>query len=387
MKWKIIILIFVIIVFASSVTAGTYGAGLFGQSAYSSGGTTPEPSPSPSPSGGTGGGGSGGGGSGGGGGRANLTYNTDFTVDKYSLKIALRQGETKNETLHLKNIGNSIFDVKAVFKELEKFKIYPESSELTTTLNPSEEKDINFVFKASENQKPDIYPVEITLKGPSTEKTIAAVFEVDSAQPLFDVGIDVLAESKSVYPGDNILLDVSLFNVRGFGRVDVSVEFSIKDTKGKVIFTEHETLAVETRTKFTRSLSLPSDLAPGNYVVAVKVIYGDSVGTSSALFEVKARTIKLYPIQINDYKTILLFGAGIIILAGLIFSSYRFTNLKSKKPQTKVEEIKQLRGEDRMQKLKKELEALEGAHKSGFISKESYEREKKRIEDSINTLK
>lgn len=37
-----------------------------------------------------------------------------------------------------------------------------------------------------------------------------------------------------------------------------------------------------------------------------------------------------------------------------------------------------------LKKLKKELEALEQAHKSGFISEESYQKNKKRIEDKLN---
>ena len=69
---------------------------------------------------------------------------------------------------------------------------------------------------------------------------------------------------------------------------------------------EHETLAVETQAKFTRSLLVPSDLVPGNYVALVKVTYADSVGTSSDIFEVKARTIRLSLVQLKDYRIILL---------------------------------------------------------------------------------
>ncbi|MDP3765674.1 MAG: hypothetical protein Q8R04_04110, partial [Nanoarchaeota archaeon] len=254
-------------------------------------------------------------------------------------------------------------------------------------LQPNEEKKIELIFKALENEKPDIYPATIIFKSPSIEKEIVTVVEVDSAQPLFDVDVEVLPESKKIFPGEEILLEVNLFNVRGFGRVDVNVEYSIKDLQGNVVATEHETLAVETQSKFTRSLLVPSDSKPGTYVAFAKVIYGDSIGTSSDVFEVQAKTIRLYPIQIKDYRFVLL-GVAIVLIAGiLIFSAYHFGYLKKKAPKAKEEEAKQLEEEGKAQKLKKELEALESAHKSGFISEESYQKDKKRIEEKLNRLK
>ena len=61
--------------------------------------------------------------------------------------------------------------------------------------------------------------------------------------------------------------------------------------------------------------------------------------------------------------------------------------LRKRAPKTKVEEIKQLREEGKAQKLRKELKALEEARKSGFISEESYQRNKKRIDVKLSRLK
>lgn len=335
----------------------------------------------------SGGGGGGGGGSGGGGGAPPaIPIKTEFTTDKTTLKVVLKQGQTKEETLSIKNIGTNIFDVKYYLENIEKFVTYPEG-EITTLLNPNEERMIKFVFQAMENEKPDIYTGKIRLKGPSSEKEVNALIEVDSAEPLFDVDVEVLPDSKSVFPGQELLAEVNLFNVRGFGRVDVVVEYSIKDFGGNLLATEHETLAVETQAKFTRKILVPSDLKPGNYAVFAKVIYADSVGISSDLFDVKAKAIRLYPIQINGYKTILLVGAMALVAGILIFSAYQFGHLKNKAPKTKTEAVEQVKEEEKTQKLRKELEALESAYKSGFISEESYLKGRKRIEDKINSLK
>ena len=338
-------------------------------------------------SGGTSGGGAAGAGGGGGGGPPAVPVVTDFSMDKTSMKVILKQGETKKETLTIKNIGTTIFDVKAALEEIGKFKIEPAAEEIVTSLNPNEEKTIEFVFKASENEKPEIYPGKITLKSPSSKKEIALIVEVDSAQPLFDVDVEVLPDSKKVFPGQEVSLEVNLFNVRGFGRVDVGIEYSIKDLKGNVIATEHETLAVETQAKFARRILVPSYVEPGNYVAFAKVTYADSIGVSSDLFEVQAKAIRLSFVQLNDYGFFLIIGAVVLVSGILLFSAYKFVYLKKKLPQTKEAEVKQFRTEEKAQKLKKELEALEGAYKSGFISEESYQRDKKRIEEKLNSLK
>lgn len=327
----------------------------------------------------------GGGGGGGGGGPSPIPIVTDFSVDKTTMKVMLKQGQSKTETLSIKNTGTTIFEVEAHLSEIEKFKVSPQSNQVTTILQPNEEKTIEFVFKALENEKPDIYPAKIRLKGPSTEKEIDTVIEVDSAEPLFDVDVEVLSETKKVFPGEELLLEVNLFNVRGFGRVDVGVEYAIKDFKGDIVAAEHETLAVETQAKFTRSLLVPSDLRPGTYVAIVKVTYGDSVGASSDVFEVKAKTIKLYPIEIKDYRFILL-GIILVLVVGIaIFSVYKFGYKKI--PKTKAEEVKDLLEGEKAQKLKKELEAIESARKAGFISEEAYQRDKKRIEEKLKGFK
>ncbi len=367
----------------------SYSGGIltFNVSHWTSYGAEETPGSGDSGGGSTGGGGGAGGGGGGGGGTPPaVPIITDFSIDKTNLKVVLKQGQTKTETLIIKNTGTTIFDITAYLSNIVQFKISPEEHELTTTLQPDEEKTIELVFMARENEIPDIYPAKIILKSPSKEKSIDTIIEVDSAEPLFDVDAEVLSESKKIFPGEELLMEINLFNVRGFGRVDVSVEYAIKDFKGNILATEHETLSVETQAKVTRSLLVPSDLVPGNYVALVKVTYADSVGTSSDVFEVKARAIRLSLVQLKDYRVVLLIGLA-AVLAVFAFSAYKFGYLKKKAPKTKVEEVKILKDEGKAEKLRKELSALDSARKSGFMSEESYQRDKKRIEEKLSKLK
>ena len=56
-------------------------------------------------------------------------------------------------------------------------------------------------------------------------------------------------------------------------------------------------------------------------------------------------------------------------------------------PKTKEEVTKSIKVEGKIQKLEKELNAIESAYKSNFISEVSYQNNRERIENQINKLK
>lgn len=323
---------------------------------------------------------------GGGGGGTSGAGISDFTVNKKNIKVTLRQGQTKEETIEIRNTGAYVVNIMTLLQSLKQFIFSPATYEIKTTLNPNEKQTLHLVFGADENQKPDIYTGEIVIKSGISQKIINIIMEIESAKPLFDVDVEVVPQYKSIFPGDTVLIEVSLFNVRGFGRVDVNLEYSIKDFKGNSIAEEHETVAIETQAKFSRELSVPSSIKPGNYVASVKVTFEDSVGISSDLFEVKAKTIRLYPIIIREYTSYLVLG--ILIIIGIsVFLVYKFDLLKKKTiPKTEEERAKSIKNEEKIKKLKKELAALEGSYNSKFISAESYQRGKKRIEKNLKKL-
>src|SRR3989344_2355124 len=325
--------------------------------------------------------------SGGGGGGAAAPTVSDFDIDKSTLKVVLRQGETREETINIKNTGTDVLDITTYLQALKSFIYSPGEDEVKVRLQPGESQALNLVFQAAEDQKPDVYAGRISLKSGALEKTISTIIEVDSAKPLFDVYVEVLPQYKSISPGEDIFIEVSLFNVRGFGRVDVNLEYSLKDFEGNIIAKEDETVAVETQAKFTRELLVPSDIVPGTYVASVKVTFEDSIGTSSDVFEAKAKTLRLIPIALKDYTFYLLLGIA-AILGGSIYLMRNIILPKRKPaPKTKEEVTKSFKTEEKMQKLEKELAAMEKAYNSKLISEASFMKDKERIEKELKKLK
>ena len=204
----------------------------------------------------------------------------------------------------------------------------------------------------------------------------------DSTKQLFDVNVQVLPDYKKILQGDELLIQIILFNLRGFGSADVDVKYSIKDAIGNIIAAQEETVNVETQAKFIRKLLIPTDLRPGNYVAFVEVRTPDGlIGTSSDSFEVSAKYGKVYPMEA---RIGLALAAVIVLLVIIVFARNVLRGLKKKK---EIVELKEKAPEEKIQKLKKELKALEQAYKSKMISEASYKSGKVRIEKELKRLK
>ena len=198
----------------------------------------------------------------------------------------------------------------------------------------------------------------------------------DSTKQLFDININVLPEYKSIFQGEEILIQIQLTNLRGFGSGNVYVVYSIKDANENVVASEEETIFVETQAKFVRKLLIPAEINPGTYVAFVEVSTDVIAGTGSDTFEVKSKY--KYPPELKYY----IIGVAVVVALAIAFilGTYGLRALKKKQ---KIAELREKIPKEKMQKLEKELKALETAYKAGFISKESYERDRKRIEERL----
>ena len=203
----------------------------------------------------------------------------------------------------------------------------------------------------------------------------------DSTKQLFDINIHVLPEYKKIQQGGEVLVQITLLNVRGFGSGNVSVKYSIKDSKGDIIAAEQENIYVETQAKFVRKLVIPELIKPGTYVTFVEARTNVLVGSGSDTFEVMSKS-QAPASQLKYYMMGIGAAAAVIILFTL--GIYGFRTVRKKKEITEIQEKIPL---EKAEKLEKELKALEEAHNSKFISDKSYIKEKERIENELGRLK
>lgn len=320
--------------------------------------------------------------SGGGGGGGKLG-DPKISVSRETLKVVIRQTESKTESISIKNTGDSASDVAIDVEKLRDF-ISPESFESLKSpirLLPGEEKAVEIIFMAADTILPDVYPFEIVLSNIFGEKKIAAIIEVESSKPLFDVDVEVLPEYKDILTGNNLLMEVSIFNLRGFGRVDVNVEYTIKDLRGNEYVSGHETLAVETEVKFTKELLLPSDLKPGAYIASAKVSFEDFAGTSSDLFNIRAKTITFEQLgfRSDTLNLLLVFIIVLFVVFVVLIYEYGIGESKYFKYPGSSREIQR--------DLRKKLRAVGEGYYSGAVSKKTYERLKGDLEEKLKRKK
>lgn len=251
------------------------------------------------------------GGGGGGGGGIIAKKVESFSINKNEIKSSLTPGSISTEKIIIKNNLNKTINVS--LEETDSIKEFLVIEEKKIELKPGESKEILIDFKVRGNILPDLYAGKIVVKGGGTVEEILVVLEVESEGALLDVKVDILKEFLKIYANKEIIAEIKLFNVGEAGnRKDIKVNYIIKDTEGKEIMNEEETVSLETQTSFIKRLTLPKSIKGGKYILYIKATtYEGKVASASTSFEI----IKITTKQI--YATfILLF----IILLGIIIS-------------------------------------------------------------------
>lgn len=218
----------------------------------------------------------------------------NFTIDKDFIKVLLNPGETGRGFIVISNTGETNLTITVDLRNLENFLVFPGGvSEYTFDLEVGKEKSIQLNFFASEEQELGVFPGKVVVTGNGIEKPITVVVEVESIKPMFDIDIEIPQKYKELLPGEDVLVQLIIYNIKRIGRVDVNVEYGIKDTEGNVLVSEQETLAVEMQVSIVRTLDVPYDIKPGNYVVYTIVKYDDTAGTGSDIFRVIPKKIEM----------------------------------------------------------------------------------------------
>jgi len=220
--------------------------------------------------------------SGGGGGRSKKTLQKNFSIDQGKIKITLKRGETEKRKIRIKNTGDTIMKIE-LENRLENFiKI----SETSFDLNEGELKTIFLEFKVGEDTPFNLYFGRIIVKGEGIEKEILIALEVESEEPLFDVKVEIPENYLLIRSGENIQANIKLFELRRVGRVDVEIEYSIRDVQGNIIMSDRETIAVEKQADFVKSFKIPENVEEGDYTLYVRVIYDGKTAGASEFFQV-----------------------------------------------------------------------------------------------------
>lgn len=286
------------------------------------------------------GGGSGGsGGGGGGGGSFLLRQEPGFSLEEDLLKVFLKQDSESGQQLAITNTGNIPITIELVAGDLAPF--IDEESDVRIVIPPGEEGIFNLKFAATD-YLPGVYTGQLTIRGGGIEKTVNVVIDVESSSLLFDTDVEILPSYKERTPGEDLVFEVFLFNPRINEKVDVEFIYTIKDFHNNELVSERERKTIDPSYTFTHSLQLPSGDISGDHVLAVHVIYQDSVSISSDLFYIKkkAKLEKPATIPTRWWFWALLFLALLMIVSSI--SYWSFAKLPSEKSQLLISLLEEI---------------------------------------------
>lgn len=166
---------------------------------------------------------------------------------------------------------------------------------------------------------------------------------------LFDVSLTIPENYRKMFPGETLIGEIYLLNIKKIGLVPVQIEYSLQDVEGNTFLHIYETKTIENELTYIKKLALPVDLQPGEYLFYIKVDYGEDTALAGYPFEVIKKTSALAGLAtfLTNPKTIVVAIPMMVILIVVIIMILYFMHRKNKKARTKIKPNNQP-----MQKLK-----------------------------------
>ena len=222
------------------------------------------------------GGGDGGGGGGGGGAAAGETSTISILTQPREFNVNLEVNTNVEKRIRVTNLGDSQVSVGVSQQNLDKMVIFENSS---LTILPKQTVEMKLIFVAPGD--PGIFTGKIIIDGVQ----ILVSLNVKTKFLLFDSNIVVLNENYEVNQGDELKTLINLIPLGDPERLDVTLNFIIKDYAKKIYLTKKETLLVEKQVSLKRNFDT-GNLPLGSYIVGLELVYPNGVAPSSAHFNI-----------------------------------------------------------------------------------------------------
>lgn len=150
--------------------------------------------------------------------------------------------------------------------------------------------------------------------------------DVKASLFLADVGIGTVDLSSEgidnrVAPGEFLSVSVKLINFGSQKRVDVTVAYQILDSSGEEVYSEAETVAVETTASFIKRVQLPYAIAGGSYlfIATLNYPYQEYPAVSKFVFSVEKKIFGIFKSDLILYSIVF-----VLLIAVAIGISYFF---------------------------------------------------------------
>jgi hypothetical protein len=243
---------------------------------------------------------------------------------KSTLKYAISQGETLQANFSLTNTEKTALSISIQSVNLGEI-IHLPSEEIY--IESGETKNILFTLKADENLPARAYIGNILVKEQEENYgEIDVAVDVNSKQAPVDMIIDI--PSDQIALGEELVVFINLKNKSDVKNVEMTLEYTLKDSENRNIAREQEVYLIETQNNITKTFKLPSHVAAGNYLLNVQAIYRSQITSSSHWFRLKEG-------YVQHYASLFITLIGLIVFACAFHQLRQTQTIKQKVPKNR----------------------------------------------------
>ncbi len=243
-------------------------------------------------------------------------------IDSKIMNVYIALGEVKTRKINLNNKGNNLIPTTLSIHGLQDYLLIKDNS---FDLAPGERRNVDVRVVAPE--EPGIYTGKIIVRGLRPQE-ILVTLNVNTEEVLFDASVVIPEQFKRILEGERLQAQTTLIPMGEDIRMDVTLNYLIKDFEGRTFLTESETMLITEQESFMRRFST-QNLPAGDYVLGLELTYPNGMATSSSHFEVSEREL---PVLVDYRFVLMLLGVGIIILLiAIILISRKYKKIKKHK--------------------------------------------------------
>lgn len=234
-------------------------------------------------------------------------------------------------------------------------------------------------------------------------KIITLVTEVESDSVLLDGSVDI--REKTLQAGEELRVAVSVFNLLDVPVQNVTLLYEIFDQANTVKYTKEEHIGIEKQVSFTKTIPIPKNLPPGQYVLSLKMIYKDSFATATEIFTIEGKE------KLSALAGLAAFAGGrafifavpimFMLIVGMVVALFltqrKIKKVKTLKTPTVIKQrtiIKQktihktiIRPKTIIQRdmseYRRKLATLREGYRRGYIKEDTYRKLKAKLEEII----
>ncbi len=145
-----------------------------------------------------------------------------------------------------------------------------------------------------------------------------------TADALLGISVSIVEEDP-FGPSDSFHYIVEIRNCESAGRIDVIVTYEVVNADDQVILSDTKTVAVETKSSFAESFTLPSSMEEGTYLLRATVNTLNYSTSSQGSRSFRVEVVEESQQQVIEY---VLLGAIICTSGGLVYEHRRVSKLK-----------------------------------------------------------